>query len=110
MVSVGRNVEVLTVPLLLTQKELRLPPRLVRNRRGLGCGDNLMTSKACTAILYEEALAMFRDRFAAGHGGFPLLARRSLPTTGTAQCNGSGAPLSFGSPKNSPTSAKGDAA
>ena len=77
-VSVGRNVEVLTFCTVVcrpTQKEAEDYLDWYANENAdWDAVDNLMTLQGMHAQSFtKEALAMFRDRFAAGHGGFPLV-------------------------------------
>ena len=76
--SVGRNVEVLTFCTVVcrpTQKEAEDYLDWYANENAdWDAVDNLMTLQGMHAQSFtKEALAMFRDRFAAGHGGFPLV-------------------------------------
>ena len=76
--SVGRDVNVLTFCTVVcrpTQQEAEDYLHWYANENAdWDAVDNLMTLQGMHAQSFtKEALGMFRDRFAAGHGGFPLV-------------------------------------
>ena len=76
--SVNRAVNVLTFCTVVcrpTQQEAEDYLRWYANENAdWDAVDNLMTLQGLHAHSFtQEALGMFRDRFAAGHGGFPLV-------------------------------------
>ncbi len=76
--AVGRNVNVLTFSTVVcrsTQAEAEEYLDYYANQHAdWEAVDNLMTLQGLHAQSFtKEALAAFRDRFAAGHGGFPLV-------------------------------------
>lgn len=76
--AVGRNVNVLTFSTVVcrsTQAEAEEYLDYYANQHAdWEAVDNLMTLQGLHAQSFtKEALATFRDRFAAGHGGFPLV-------------------------------------